>query len=194
VYLGRLDEVKGILLLMEAWDRMRERNPKVDLRLAIGGDGPLAPAVREWASGRPDVEVLGLLDREGCRALYGRARAVIVPSVVQETFGLVVGEAMAIGAPVVVADHGALPELVREGIDGARFRPGDADDLVRVLTDIAAGLERWHAMGERARQSYDERFDPDRNLEELVEIYRFAIEHPRVNGRQRVTSGQPAAG
>jgi glycosyltransferase involved in cell wall biosynthesis len=187
-YLGRLDEAKGITLLMEAWDRFRIADPRRDLRLTIGGDGPLAPLVRTWAEGRDEVEILGLLDREGCRSLLERARAVVVPSLVRETFGLVVAEAMALGAPPVVADHGALPELVREGVDGARFKAGDADDLARVLRDVANRPEHWSQLGAAALRSFAERFSPEANLQELLDIYRFAIENPVSVPKERVAT------
>ena len=97
VYIGRLDEVKGLPLLMAAWDRYRSMPGDPGLRLVIAGAGPLEREVAAWASTRPSVEVVGLFPGSRCAELMSRARAVLVPSAWEEPFGLVVVEAMAAG-------------------------------------------------------------------------------------------------
>jgi glycosyltransferase involved in cell wall biosynthesis len=176
LYLGRLDRAKGIELVMNAWERFQNTFPGSGLELVIAGDGPLAGAVREWAGRHEDVRMLGMIDHTESSNWLARARACVVPSLVRESFGLVVVESMALGVPPVVADHGALPELVQEGVDGVRFRPGDAADLARVLVDIARNPDRWQDLGRAAKRAYDTRFDPDRNLAQLTAIYEAAIE------------------
>jgi glycosyltransferase involved in cell wall biosynthesis len=176
-YLGRLDQAKGLSVLMDAWDRYRARHVPA-LRLAIAGNGPLMPVMQEWAADRDDVELLGVLDPDGCRDLVSRSRAVVVPSAWEETFGLVVVEAMAAGVPVIAAGHGSLPELIRDGVDGVLFRPGDAGDLARVLGGVAADPDKWRQLGAAARLAYEARWNPDANVRELIDIYRFAVENP----------------
>ncbi len=177
-YLGRLDQAKGLSVLMAGWDRYLARGDEPKLLLSIAGNGPLMPAIQDWAGSRKEVDLLGVLDREGCRDLISRSRAVVVPSAWEETFGLVVVEAMAGGVPVIAARHGSLPELISDGADGQLFRPGDADDLAAVLEDVATYPDHWHQLGTRARRTYEDRWDPDANLAELIDIYRFAIDNP----------------
>jgi len=180
VYMGRLDEAKGVRLLMAAWDRFSTTTPAdAHPRLVIAGSGALAPQIRAWATGRDDVDVLGLLEPAACARLLTGARAIVVPSAWEETFGLAVVEAMAAGVPAIVAAHGALPELVRGGTDGVLFRPGDPDDLARSLRELAADPEACRRFGAMAQRGYRERFDPGDNLNRLLDIYRFALEHPR---------------
>jgi len=176
VYLGRLDRAKGIELMMDAWERFNDAFPKAGLELVIAGDGPMAGAVRQWAARHDDVRLLGLIDSAESTELLARARATIVPSLVRESFGMVVVESMALGVPAIVADHGALPELVNDGVDGVHFRAGDAGDLARVLGDVAVNPARWRAYGEAAQDSYKTRFDPDDNISQLLGIYLAAIE------------------
>jgi glycosyltransferase involved in cell wall biosynthesis len=177
-YLGRLDQAKGLSVLTAGWDRYLARAGEPKVRLSIAGNGPLMPAIRDWAGGRKDVDLLGVLDREGCRDLISRSRAVVVPSAWEETFGLVVVEAMAGGVGVIAAGHGSLPELITDGENGRLFRPGDAGDLAGVLGEVGTDRDRWHQMGRRARSTYEDRWDPDANLARLLEIYRFAIDNP----------------
>lgn len=178
VYAGRLDQFKGVRLLMAGWDRYREEAGEPGLRLAIAGGGPLGDELTAWASTRPSVMVMGALSSAECANLISRARAVLLPSAWEETFGLVAVEAMAAGVPPIAAGHGSFPELITPGVDGALFDPGDPAALGRAIADVERSPEQYAAYGEQARKTYEERFDPERNLEELLEIYRFAIAHP----------------
>ena len=110
--------------------------------------------------------------------ILAQSRAVVVPSQWEETFGMVAVEAMAVGTAAVASGHGAFPELVTHGSDGALFPPTDVDALVGVLTDIESNPRRWDSYGQRARQTYASRFSPDAGIDRLLEIYRFAVEHP----------------
>lgn len=178
VYVGRLDEAKGVPLLLAAWDRYRADAGDDALRLGVVGSGPLAGQVAEWAAGRPSVDVAGLVDRRRCLELVAEARAAVIPSQWEETFGLVAVEAMAVGTPPVVSAHGSFPELVTPGHDGVSFRPGDAADLAAVLHDVDANPGRYAEYGRRAEDTYRRRFDPETNVEELLRIYRFAASSP----------------
>jgi glycosyltransferase involved in cell wall biosynthesis len=178
VYAGRLDEVKGVRLLMAGWDRYQADAGDPGLRLSIAGGGPLSDEVSAWASTRPSVVMTGTLSAAECADLISRARAVLLPSAWEETFGLVAVEAMAAGVPPVAAAHGSFPELITPGVDGALFDPADPGALGRAIADVERNPEQYAGYGEQARKTYEQRFDPERTLEELLEIYRFAIGHP----------------
>ncbi|HUA40928.1 MAG TPA: glycosyltransferase [Streptosporangiaceae bacterium] len=179
LYAGRLDTAKGVRLLMAGWDcYLRARDGDGGLRLVIAGAGVLEPEVTAWAAGRPSVELAGHVDEAGCAALMARARAVVLPSTWEEPFGLVAVEAMAAGAPPIAAGHGAFTELITHGVDGVLFAPGDAQALGAAVADVEADPDRYLAYGAQARETYAKHFDPDRNIEQLVEIYRYAIANP----------------
>ena len=178
VYAGRLDEIKGVRLLMAGWDRYREEAGEPGLRLAIAGAGILDGEVAAWASTRSSVVLTGALGSADCTDLISRARAVLLPSAWEETFGLVAIEAMAAGVPPIASGHGSFPELITPGVDGALFDKGDPAALGRAIADAERNPEQYASYGEQARKTYEQRFDPERNLEELLEIYRFAIAHP----------------
>jgi glycosyltransferase involved in cell wall biosynthesis len=177
-YAGRLDEAKGARLLMAGWDRYCDMSGDPGLRLIIAGSGPLEREVRAWVSSRPSVEILGQVSTARCSALMSRARAVILPSLCEETFGLAAVEAMAVGVPPIAAGHGALTEVITHGVDGVMFRPGDPEALAAAVADVEAHPALYENYGCQARKTYEQRFDPERNLEQLLSIYRFAIAHP----------------
>jgi glycosyltransferase involved in cell wall biosynthesis len=166
LYLGRLTEEKGVRLLMSAW------SADVGVPLVIAGAGPLADEVTAWAADRPEVRFVGLQDKAASRALVADAIAVVVPSRWQETFGLVVVEAMAAGVPSVVADHGSLSELVSDGVTGVTHRPGDAAALTSALRRMVAAPA---ALGVAARARYEQEFTPSVGLANLEAGYREVV-------------------
>jgi glycosyltransferase involved in cell wall biosynthesis len=178
VYAGRLDEAKGVRLLMAGWDRYRKQSGEPALNLVIAGGGPLGDEVAAWASARPSVEMTGTVSSDRCAELISRGRAVLLPSAWEETFGLVAVEAMAAGVPPIAAGHGSFTELITPGVDGVLFSPGDPAALALAIADVESNPERYEEYGDQARKTYEQRFDPQRSIEELLDIYRFAITHP----------------
>lgn len=177
-YIGRLDAAKGVPLLVDAWDGYRADAGDQALRLVIAGDGPLRHDLEQWAASRPSVRLAGHLSRPECADLMSESRAVILPSLWEETFGLVVVEAMALGVPSIASNHGSFPELVADGADGVLFRPGDPGDLARMITDVDLDQQRFASYGRNARATYERRHDPERNIDALLDIYRFALRKP----------------
>jgi glycosyltransferase involved in cell wall biosynthesis len=178
VYAGRLDEVKGVRLLMAGWDRYRMKSGEPGLKLIVAGGGPLGEEMAAWASTRPSVEMKGTVSSDECAELISQARAVLMPSAWEEPFGLVAVEAMAAGVPPIAAGHGAFTELITPGVDGVLFSPGDPDALGLAITDVETNPEQYDVYGEQARKTYEEQFDPRRSVEDLLGIYRFAIANP----------------
>jgi glycosyltransferase involved in cell wall biosynthesis len=178
VYAGRLDEAKGVRVLMAGWDGYRQKCSEPGLKLVIAGGGPLGDEMAAWASTRPSVEMLGTVSSDRCAELIAQGRALLLPSAWQETFGLVAIEAMAAGVPPIAAAHGSFPELITPGVDGVLFTPGDPTALALAIVDVETNPERYEAYGEQARKTYEERFDPEQSVEDLLRIYRFAMAQP----------------
>jgi glycosyltransferase involved in cell wall biosynthesis len=178
VYAGRLDEAKGVRLLMAGWDGYRKNSGEPGLKLVIAGGGPLGDEVAAWASTRPSVQMTGTVSSDECAELISRGRAVLLPSAWEETFGLVAVEAMAAGVPPVAAGHGSFTELITPGVDGVLFSPSDPAALALAIADVETNPHQYEDYGDQARKTYEQRFDPERSIEELLDIYRFAITHP----------------
>lgn len=177
-YVGRLDQAKGIPLLLKAWDRYCIDAGNEGLRLVIAGAGPLEGEVRRWAAARQSVELAGHLSKPACLDLIARSRAVLLPSQWEETFGLVVVEAMAAGVASIASSHGSFPELITDGVDGVLFQAGDPDDLAKAIKDVAANRHRYDEYGRRARMTYEQKHNAQQNVDQLLDIYRFAIKRP----------------
>jgi glycosyltransferase involved in cell wall biosynthesis len=177
-YVGRLDEAKGTPVLMRAWDLFRAEHPESSLSITIAGTGPLADQVRSWAAQDARIENRGLVPRAEARAIVAGGIAAVVPSAWEETFGLVAVEAMAAGVAPVVPAVGSFPELVQHDVDGILYRD-DAHGLARAIARVDANPAHALRLGVRAGQTYRSRFHPTKNLDQLVEIYHFAMSQPR---------------
>lgn len=177
-YTGRLDEAKGVPLLMSAWETFRAVQPAARLRLVIAGDGPLGPLVRSWAAQRPEVEYVGALPRAEARAVLASSLAAVVPSAWEEVFGLAAVEAMAAGTVPLLPAHGSFPELVGDVVDGVLFAPGSSSALAAAFAAVDRQPAQHLRLGRAARAAHRARFTTDVALEGLLDVFRFAIEHP----------------
>jgi glycosyltransferase involved in cell wall biosynthesis len=178
IYAGRLDAAKGVPVLLAGWDRYLDSAGSPGLSLVIAGSGPLEDEVGAWAATRPSVRFAGQLDPDACAAAMAAARAIVLPSAWEETFGLAAVEAMALGVAPVAAAHGAFPELITDGVDGVLFRPGDPAALAAALELADKNYRMFEEYGARARKTCEQRFDPAESLQGLLEIYRYAIANP----------------
>lgn len=106
----------------------------------------------------------GEVDDVGKQALLGAADAFVMPVDWPEPFGLVMIEAMACGTPVIAWAHGAVPEIVEEGVTGFIVR--DMDEAVAAVGRLS---EIDRAM---VRRRFEERFTADRMASGYVKIYR----------------------
>jgi glycosyltransferase involved in cell wall biosynthesis len=160
VYLGALDESKGVHLLLEA---CRLLNPQ-QVEIAIYGSLDAAsPAylhrLRALAAATPygPAVLRGAVPHAEIPALLGRTDALTVPSLWYENAPLVIAEAFVAGTPVVASNQGALAEQVHDGADGLLFGRGDAAALAAALQRLADEpglLERLQAgIGQHASRA-----------------------------------------
>lgn len=159
LYIGRLEEIKGVDLLLEAFSHLKDEN------LKIAGTGTRMEYYKKNATA--NVEFLGFLNREELRAQLSGAKALIVSSQWYETFGMIVAEAYAARCPVIVGDIGNVSNLVDEGVTGKKFEYNNADSLVSVITNF----ECDELMGEKAYDKYLKDFSPEANYKILLDIY-----------------------
>jgi len=125
LFAGRLEKLKGLETILPLF---RNR------RLKVAGTGSAEPALRRLAGST--VEFLGRVPHDSLSTLYAGAIATVVPSLCDETFGLVILESLAQRTPVVTSSLGALPELVEQTDGGWIFH--DLGELAGILD----GLDR----------------------------------------------------
>ena len=166
LFVGRLSVEKGVATLARAAALLSA----ADLRVA--GEGPDA-ALLEGLSG---VTCLGSLRGEIVRQQMNNSVALVVPSIWYENFPRTIVEAFACSLPVIASRIGALSDLVKDGETGLLVEPGNPRDLADKMTWALAHPEQMIAMGQKARACYESHYTAERNYEQLVAIYRNAID------------------
>lgn len=165
LYVGRLSKEKGLSTLAQAMGLL----PRVPVRIV--GEGNEAGSL----SAIPGVTLLGALEKPYIVREMCKARALVVPSIWYETFGMVVIEAFSCGLPVVASRIGALGELIEDGVTGLLFEPDDAQDLADKMRWVMDNPERVAEMGLQAREEYEAKYTPEKNYEQLIAIYEDSI-------------------
>ncbi len=159
---GRLELIKGFGDVIDIMPRL----PHLDLRIA--GTGAYETDLRRQAKGMPNVHFEGRLDGPNVAALFRGARAVVVPSLVYETFGYVVLEAFNERTPVVVRDLGALPELVAESGGGIVFK--DNDELISALDRLSKDEHYRDELGEKGHKARHSRWSESVHLDRYFRL------------------------
>lgn len=135
-FLGRLDEPrKGLRVLLEAFHLLAPERP--GLRLLLAGPGYGDEVARTLPSGlRGRVTLLGRVSERDKERFYRSVDAFVAPNVGGESFGVILAEAMAAGAPIVASDIPAFRRVLRDGRAGVLFRAGDAAGLSAAVSAL----------------------------------------------------------
>lgn len=160
-FAGRFAPEKGIDVLLEA-----SRLSRLPVRLGRAADHLVTVDLPEG------VETVINRNREDLDRFYRGARFIVVPSIWFETFGIVGGEAMSRGIPIIVSDIGAVAELVDPGVHGLRFRTSDASDLAEKMQQLWHDPERCRNMGRAAREKMIANNSAARHGAAMDELYR----------------------
>jgi glycogen(starch) synthase len=119
------------------------------------------------------VELPGFLSGPHLRTLVHRAGCVVIPSL-YEPFGLVALEALAAGAPLIVARTGGLAELVADTGAGLTFEPGNPDDLSRAIEAVLTNPNLARDLTERARDLIETNYAWEAVAKSVIAVYRGA--------------------
>jgi glycosyltransferase involved in cell wall biosynthesis len=168
---SRLTVEKGVLTVLEAWERL---SPLVPLKIV--GEGPLSKEVQRVCQGKPHIDFLGAKPLPEVYSLMQKARFVIFPTLLYETFGRVVIESYAAATPVIASNIGSASTLVVNGSTGLHFIPGDPLDLARKVQWAWEHPRELAEMGRNARREYEMKYTAEKNYQMLMEIYRKAME------------------
>ena len=175
-FVGRVAPEKGIVEAIEI-AKLSARPLRIAAKIAPGGnerayyDNVFKPALDAAGS---DVEFLGELSQADRDRLFAESYASLMPGSWPEPFGLGAIEAMATGTPVIARRIGALPEIIRDGIDGYF---GDDVTAMAFKVDRVADLDRM-----AIRTSVLERFSAERMTDSYEGVYRRVLSDTGTTG------------
>ncbi|MDT5062882.1 MAG: hypothetical protein QOH63_3341 [Acidobacteriota bacterium] len=144
LFAGQIGVRKGVPLLMEAWKRLGLK----DARLWLAGSMNLD---EKYLNGHHNFRYLGALPRVRLLEVMREADLFVFPSLA-EGFGLVIGEAMAVGVPVLTTTNTGGPELIADGREGWCVPAHDVNSLAERIEWAYRNRDALYEMGMLARR------------------------------------------
>lgn len=161
LYFGRLSREKGVDFLISVFRKYS------NLKLKIAGTGDLE-LIKDLPS---NIEYLGYKNQKELKPIIQKAKFTIVPSMWNETFGLIVVESFLNGTPVIVSNRGGLTELVDDDKNGYIFESGNLNSLSSILEKMSIlSEEDYNYLVHNALQT-SSKFSGDVYLNKLLNIY-----------------------
>lgn len=168
VYAARLEQVKGIFVLLEAFRNLPDET------LLLLGTGPDEEEVKAYIEKHrmKNVKCLGFMPHENTLALLKQAKALIFPSLWYEGFPMTIVESLSCGTPVLASDTPNITETIRSGENGYSFATGSPDALCQAVKTFSSLSEKENAkLRENANATYETYFTEEVIYKKMLEIY-----------------------
>lgn len=166
IFVGRVEEIKGVDVLVDAFRSMPDRKLKIVGR----GDLDQHIAGRLEKENIRNVELLGYKAHDAVNELLSHAKALIMCSQWYETFGMVIAEAYSSGLPVIVGRIGNIKDLVEESVTGELFTYDSPKDMIAAIDRFESKPQEEYSR--RAYEYYCQNLTSESNYETLHDIYK----------------------
>lgn len=177
--------IKGFHYLLEAFGEVSRNYP--DATLAVPGKSfltvdslhrssyqkYLADLARRYGV-ENRIEFLGSLSAEGMKDAFLEANVFVLPSTIENSPNSL-GEAMLLGVPCVSSDVGGVTTMMTHGKEGYVYQSTAPYMLAHYIKTVFAQQDRAEAMGRAAKEHARQTHDPEKNLQDLLDIYRSLI-------------------
>jgi glycosyltransferase involved in cell wall biosynthesis len=178
---GRLDEIKGFPVLVDACRQLRDRG--VRFRCDIFGEGPLRPVLERLIESHgleTQVRLRGAQPQEEVRKQLYAAGIFVLPSVItrrgnMDGIPVALMEAMACGAPVVSTTVSGIPELVKNALSGYLVPPNDPHALADKIADLLGDQAVRASFARNARRVVEEQFSVSIESGKLLRLFQTAV-------------------
>ncbi|HEY3063880.1 MAG TPA: glycosyltransferase family 4 protein [Chloroflexota bacterium] len=192
LFVGRLEKRKGLRFLLRAWPRVLGQLP--DARLVVVGRGRPLEGYRRFAARQgwspSDVVFAGYVPAEDLPRYYQAADVFCAPNTGQESFGIVLLEAMAAGAPIVASDIPGYHDVLNHGEQGLLVPPQDPEALADALGRLLKAPDLRQAMRQQG-QAKARLYDWPRIAAQVLDYYADVLERrEREPTPQRVRFGR----
>ena len=174
LFVGRVEQRKGAMYLLRAYAKLKPKFP--ELRLIFCSAGPQIGQMRRFVrqNGLGDVLFAGRVDDVDKARFYKTADIFCAPSTGQESFGIVLLEAMAAGLPVVASDIHGYKRVVQRNVTGLLVEPKDPDALAAAIERLICEPALRQRLGEAGARRAPE-YDWTHVTAQLVELYEDVI-------------------
>jgi glycosyltransferase involved in cell wall biosynthesis len=171
LFVGRLDSIKGLDILIKSFKIVRQRHDNISL-LIVGKDVNMLPKLEKLVIDLEldDVIFTGLLSKEDLLKAYICADVFALPSS-YEAFGLTLLEAMAQGVPVVATNVGGMPYVLEYGRDGILVPYGNTNQLAEKILFLLNNKDQYKKFVDRGIERAKE-FKVDNITGQLESLYK----------------------
>lgn len=162
VFAGRLDELKGIKILLEAWKKMGENAPD----LILCGTGPLEEWVHHYIQENKLTHIIqkGFIPQQNVKAILAESKGMILPTQWYEGFPMSIVEAFSVGTPVIGSSLGNVGSIIVSGVNGETFSHENADELAECVMHMDIPSDSVY-------RDFLNKYEKSENLQKLCEIY-----------------------
>ncbi len=176
VYVGRLSKEKGIFNLLESIKKIE------NAKFKIAGTGPEEKEIKSYIKEnklKDKVELLGFLDKEKVKELISNSTFVVTPSIWYENCPYSVMETLAIGKPVIGANIGGIPELVKNEVNGLTYEFNNVEELASKMKQLFENEKLSKEYGKKAKQMATELYSQEEYYKEIINIYESLIKEKK---------------
>ena len=164
VFVGRLDKLKGVNILFEAWKRMGEGA----IKLIVCGMGPMEDWCKSFIKENVvNIEMRGFVPNDEALKIIANSKALVLPTQWYEGFPMSIVETFSVGTPVICSDLGNAGSVVEEGITGYKF---DYESIESIMSAIDKMREK-PLNKEKIKRIYEIKYSENANYKILNDIY-----------------------
>jgi len=180
LYLGRVDRMKGVFTLVDAYSILVRADGDEVPALTLVGDvtSRLGAELRSRVAEldlQDRVVFAGLQDLSGVQYWLSRAIVSVVPSLGPENLPNTMLESLAAGVPVIASDQPTLREALAGFDAGTLVPPGDSVALARAMAEVVSDPQRARAAGRAARLLAAERFSEETHVSALTALFQEVV-------------------
>lgn len=173
IFVGLINIRKGIPYLLEAWKQANLPEEACELVLV----GALQKDMAQYLPTqqlKKNIIFYGPASRETLRTLYAQSHLFVLPSV-EDGFGMVMGEAMASGLPIICTTNTGAPDVITDGIEGYLVPPQNSAALAEKITWCYKHQDACKSMGQEGKKRICD-FTWDVYGERVFEVYTKILE------------------
>lgn len=172
LFLGRIEESKGIYDLLDVFKKVINKFPEV--HLYIGGNGEknkLEKIIKEDKLEK-NVSYIGWIEGKEKEEYLKKCSIYCLPSY-NEGMPMSVLEAMAYKNIVITTDVGGIPKVITNNLNGFLIKPGDKEKLLQTIKKILSDTQLRKRISVNARKTVIEKFDINNNINKLIDLYKI---------------------
>lgn len=177
LFLGVLIPRKGVMDLLDAFSKIKEKYSDKNIKLIITGTGSQEEEIKQKCHQlllEESVEFAGWITGDTKKKLILQSQALVLPSY-NEGLPIAILEAMSYGMPIISTTVGDIASAVLEGQNGYLLNPGDILSLTEGMEKVMAGEEDFTKLSHASKQLAREKFSDEKYYAQMSDCYRNSI-------------------